>query len=57
MIQKKNKLYIYFIKNDRKQVIQINENLYQPKKIMIKFHKSMYINSHNLHDFLKFINY
>ena len=43
-----NKLYIYFTKkNDRKEVIQIHENLYLSKKVMIKFHKSMYINFHN----------
>ena len=54
----KIKLYIYFTKkkNDRKKVIQIHENLYQSKKDMVKFHKSIYINFHNLHNFIKSIN-
>ena len=56
MIQKINIFYIYFTKNDRKEVIQIHENLYQSKKVMIKFHKSMYINFHNPRNFFKSIN-
>ena len=38
-------------KNDKKEIIQIHENLYQFKKVMIKFHKSMYINFYNPHNF------
>ena len=33
MIQKINRFYIYFTNNDRKEVMQIHENLYQSKKL------------------------
>lgn len=42
--------------NDRKKIIQIYESLYQSKKVAIKFHKSIYINFHNLHNSFKSIN-
>ena len=57
MIQKKINYIFPLQKNDRKEVIQIHENLYQSKKIMIKFHKSIYINFHNPHYIFKSINF
>ena len=57
MIQEKiNYIFTLQKKNDRKEVIQIHENLYQFKKSTVKFHKSIYINFHNLRNLIKSIN-